>query len=180
MAPPLAFMASPIDRRRFGRRLLTLAGGAALPGLLAGCGRREEAPDVPYTLLDGRPAQLSGLRSRVVLVNFWATSCAPCVQEMPGLVATWRRFRDRGYETLAVAMKHDPPALVARFAEIHALPFDVVIDNTGAIARAFGDVRATPTTVVIDRRGAVAARHEGAPDFARLHRLIDELLAEPA
>lgn len=169
-----------IDRRRFGLRLLALAGGASAASLLAGCGRRDDAPDVGFTLLDGRPARLSSLRNQVVLVNFWATSCATCVQEMPALVDTWRRFHGRGYETLAVAMRHDPPARVARFAEAHALPFGVVIDNTGAVARAFGDVRVTPTTFVIDKRGAVASRHEGAPHLAKLHRLIDALLAEPA
>jgi peroxiredoxin len=138
-------MTTPVDRRVFGQRLMALAGplawSASMPLLLAGCGRRESAPEVGYTLLDGRPAQLSALRNQVVLVNFWATSCATCVQEMPALVATWHQFRGRGYEILAVAMQHDPPALVARFAETKALPFGVVIDNTGAVARAFGDVR---------------------------------------
>lgn len=170
-------------RRQFGRRLVAVAGSlaaaASWPGLVA-CSRRNDAPDVAYTLLDGRPARLSALRNQVVLVNFWATSCATCVQEMPALVDTWRRFRGRGYETLAVAMRHDPPALVARFAETQALPFGVVIDNTGSVARAFGDVRVTPTSFVLDKRGAIVSRHEGAPDFSKLHRLIDELLAEPA
>lgn len=173
-----------LDRRRFGQTLMALAGPlacpVAMPALLAGCGRRELAPEVGYTLLDGRPMQLAALRRRVVLVNFWATSCVTCVQEMPALADTWRRFRGRGFETLAVALRHDPPALVARFAETRALPFGVVIDSTGAVARAFGDVRVTPTTFVIDRRGGIAARLEGAPDFAKLHRLLDDLLAEPA
>lgn len=177
-------MTTPVDRRQFGRTLLALtsplAWSAPVSVFLAACGRRESVPEVGYTLLDGRAAQLSALRNRVVLVNFWATSCATCVQEMPALVETWRRFRGRGYETLAVAMQHDPPALVARFAETKALPFGVVIDNTGAVARAFGDVRITPTTFVLDKRGHVAARYEGAPDFAKLHRLLDDLLAEPA
>jgi peroxiredoxin len=177
-------MTPTVDRRHFGQTLLALAAplawAAPVPLLLAGCGQRESAPEVLYTLLDGRAERLSSLRNRVVLVNFWATSCATCVQEMPALVDTWRRFSERGYDTLAVAMRHDPPALVARFAETTALPFGVVIDNTGAVARAFGDVRVTPTTFVIDKRGRIASRDEGAPDFAKLHRLVDGLLAEPA
>lgn len=177
-------MPLPLDRRRFGRQWLGVTAPLALALLGAGCGRAGQgpvtAPDVAYTLLDGRQARLSDLRGRVVVVNFWATSCAVCVAEMPALVDTWRRYQGRGFETLAVAMAYDPPALVARFAEARALPFGVVIDNTGAVARAFGDVRATPTSFVIDRRGGVAARHEGAPDFAKLHRLLDGLLAAPA
>jgi len=176
-------MTPTVDRRRFGQTLLALAGPlvrlASMPLLAAGCGRREVAPEVGYTLLDGHKTHLSALRGQVVLVNFWATSCATCVQEMPALVDTWRQFRGRGYAMLAVAMQHDPPALVARFAETKALPFGVVLDNTGAVARAFGNVRVTPTTFVIDRRGHIAARYEGAPEFAKLHRLLDDLLAEP-
>jgi len=177
-------MTLPLDRRRFGRALSVLAGPLAWPAAaslaLAGCARREALPTVAYTLLDGRPAQLSQLHGQVVLVNFWATSCAVCVQEMPALVDTWRRYRGRGFETLAVAMQHDPPALVARFAESRALPFGVVIDNTGAVAQAFGNVRATPTTFLLDKRGQVAERIVGAPDFARLHRTLEDLLAETA
>lgn len=173
----------PLHRRRFGRTLLALAGSrawpaAAVPLLVAACARRERAPEVAYTLLDGRPAQLASLRNQVVLVNFWATSCATCVQEMPALVDTWRRLRGRGYETLAVAMQHDPPALVARYAETKALPFGVVIDNTGAIAKAFGDVPGTPTTFLIDKKGAIVKRFVGEPDFAELHALVEQLLAE--
>jgi peroxiredoxin len=174
-----------VDRRQFNRSLFgPLALAAVAPSLLGGCEPGERtaplarAPDIGYTLLDGRPGQLAALRDKVVLVNFWATSCAVCVQEMPHLVDTWRKFSPRGVEMLAVAMRHDPPALVARYAERHALPFGVVIDNTGAIARAFGDVQATPTTFVIDKSGGIAKRLEGAPDFAALHRLVDELLAQ--
>ncbi len=173
-----------MDRRRFGHTLLAVAGSpvlaAALPLLAGGCGRRQTVPQVAYTLLDGRAGHTANLRGKVVLINFWATSCVTCVHEMPTLAATWHRYRPRGYETLAVAMQHDPPALVARFAETRALPFGVVIDNTGAIAQAFGNVRITPTTFVIDKRGAIAIHHVGAPDFSALHAQIDRLLAEPA
>ena len=177
-------MSKPVDRRAFGQRLLACTAALSPPLLATACSRRAAtpavAPEVGYTLLDGRQARLSGTRGRVLLVNFWATSCATCVAEMPALVDTWRRHRERGFETLAVAMQHDPPALVARFAQARALPFGVVIDNTGAVARAFGDVRVTPTTFVVDRRGGIAARYEGAPDFAKLHGLLDALLAAPA
>jgi peroxiredoxin len=159
-----------------GSGALFATGGAAL---LSACGRRDAAPEVPFTLLDGSTGHTAALRGKVSLLNFWATSCAVCVQEMPALAATWRRFHARGFELLAVAMPYDPPALVARYAETRALPFGVVIDNTGAITRAFGHVRVTPTTFVIDKRGAVAWQFVGAPDFARLHERIESLLTEP-
>jgi peroxiredoxin len=138
----------------------------------------EPVPAVSYTLLDGRKSSTESLRGKVVLINFWATSCATCVAEMPQIVATHHKFNQRGYETVAVAMSYDPPALVARFAESRRLPFGVAIDNTGEIAQRFGNVQLTPTSVLIDKRGQIVRRFVGAPDFAALHTLIDKLLAE--
>ena len=141
-------------------------------------GRREPAPDITYTLLDGSTSGTTQLRGKVVLMNFWATTCSVCLHEMPQIVATHEKYRGRGFETVAVAMSYDPPASVIRYAELRRLPFGVAIDNTGVIARRFGDVNATPTTVLIDKRGVIVERYTGEPDFAALQRLIDKLLAE--
>ena len=155
---------------------LASGAGLALP-MLAGCGRAEQAPAVSYTLLDGRKSDLYALRGHVVLVNFWATDCAPCVEEMPAMIANWRRFSPQGFETLAVSMSYDPPALVSNFAQARALPFGVAIDNTGEIARRFGDVAFTPTSVLIDKHGRVVKRWVGKTDFAAVAPLIAELVA---
>jgi peroxiredoxin len=159
-------------------RRTVLATGALLLGGLSGCSGRDPAPSFAYTLLDGTKAHTDGLRGKVVLVNFWATSCVTCVKEMPALMAAHERFKARGYETLAVAMSYDPPAYVANFAETRRLPFGVVIDNTGAIARAFNDTQITPTTFLLDKRGRIVKRYVGEPDFAELDALVVKLLAE--
>ena len=153
---------------------LASALGLALP-MLAGCNRVEQAPVVSYTLLDGRKSELAALQGHVVLVNFWATDCAPCVEEMPALVENWRQFSPQGFETLAVAMQSDPPALVSNFAQARALPFGVVIDNTGEVARRFGDVQFTPTSLLINKRGEIVKRWIGKTDFAAIAPLIAEL-----
>ncbi len=141
-------------------------------------GAKAQAPDVGYTLLNGSTSTTSQLRGKVVLVNFWATSCTTCVAEMPQIVATYEKFKARGYDTLAVAMSYDPPAYVVNFAETRKLPFGVAIDNTGAIAKSFGQVQLTPTSVLINKRGEIVKRYVGAPDFVALHHLVDKLLAE--
>ncbi|MFL6661897.1 MAG: TlpA family protein disulfide reductase [Rhizobacter sp.] len=141
-------------------------------------GRREPAPDITYTLLDGSTSGTAQLRGKVVLMNFWATTCSVCLHEMPQIVATHEKYRGRGLETVAVAMSYDPPANVIRYAQSRRLPFGVAIDNTGVVARRFGNVNATPTTVLIDKRGVIVERYTGEPDFAALQRLIDKLLAE--
>jgi peroxiredoxin len=129
-------------------------------------------------LLDGTQVTTAQLKGKVSLVNFWATSCTTCVAEMPELVSTYNKFKDRGYETLAVAMRYDPPSYVVNFAQSRQLPFKVAIDNTGAVAREWGDVQLTPTTFLVNKRGEIVKRFVGTPDFAELHRLIEKLLAE--
>ncbi len=136
------------------------------------------APASTFVLLDGSQRTTADLRGKVTLVNFWATSCTTCVAEMPELAATHEKYKDRGFQTLAVAMSYDPPAYVVNFTQTRQLPFQVAIDNTGAVAKAWGDVQLTPTTYVVDKRGEIVKRYVGAPDFAELHKLIEKLLAQ--
>lgn len=159
---------------------MLLASSATALLWVAGCQGRSPAPDVSYTLLDGTRSSTAALRGSVVLLNFWATTCAVCVRKMPMLAATHQKYRPRGLQTLAVAMQYDPPAAVSHFAETRALPFAVVIDNLGAMARGFGDVKATPTSLLLDRRGAIAHRWEGTVEPDTLHARIERLLAEAA
>lgn len=136
------------------------------------------APESTFVLLDGSKKSTADLKGKVTLVNFWATSCTTCVAEMPELSATYEKYRNRGFDTLAVAMSYDPPSYVVNFAETRKLPFAVAIDNTGAVAKAWGDVRLTPTTYLVNKRGEIVKRYVGTPDFAELHRLIETLLAQ--
>ncbi|WP_431274384.1 TlpA disulfide reductase family protein [Variovorax ureilyticus] len=136
------------------------------------------APASTFVLLDGTKKSTEDLKGKVTLVNFWATSCVTCVAEMPQVIATYDKYKDRGYDTLAVAMSYDPPAYVVNYAETRKLPFKVAIDNTGAVAQAWGDVKLTPTTYVVNKRGEIVKRYVGEPDFAELHKLIEKLLAE--
>ena len=158
------------------RRLIPAA-LLACAAALSGCAR-EQAPAVDYVLLNGQKASSHDWNGKVMLVNFWATSCATCVGEMPRIIATYDKFKGRGFDTLAVAMSYDPPAFVAKYAETRQLPFGVAIDNTGTVANAFGQVQMTPTTFLINKRGEIVKRFVGEPDFAALHGLIEQLLAE--
>ena len=156
--------------------VLAIGAGAYLSP--RGADVRTTAPSVGYTLLDGTKSSTDQLRGKVVLVNFWATSCAVCVHEMPRVVAMHEKFKARGYETLSVAMSYDPPAHVVNYAQTRRLPFSVAIDNTGSIARGFDNVKGTPTSFLINKRGEIVKRLVGEPDFAALDRLVETLLAE--
>jgi peroxiredoxin len=168
--------ALPLPPQDPARRRLSLALGLAAGAVLMGCNAARPVPAVAYTLLDGSAAHTASWQGKVMLVNFWATTCALCVQEMPGIVALHHKFSARGYDTLAVAMRHDPPSRVLQFAAAHDLPFGVAIDNTGVIARHFDDVQLTPTTFLVDRRGMIVERLLGVPDFAALEARIALLL----
>ncbi len=136
------------------------------------------APLVTFTSLQGEKITTTGLRGKVVLVNFWATDCATCIKEMPDIVATYNKYRGQGFETIAVAMKHDPPNYVLNYTEKNKLPFKVALDPMGELAKAFGEVKLTPTTFIIDRQGKLVMRILGEPDFAKLHALLEEKLQE--
>ena len=134
------------------------------------------APQVTFVSLKGE--SVPPAPGKVMLVNFWATDCPVCVREMPDLVQTYEKYRGRGLEVVAVAMRHDPPNYVIRYAEANRLPFKVALDSLGEHAKAFGGVRLTPTTFVIDRRGNIAERIVGRADFGKLNALIEKKLEE--
>jgi peroxiredoxin len=136
------------------------------------------APDVRFTDLNGQSISTADLRGKVVLVNFWATSCVTCVHEMPQIVETYNKYRALGFETIAVAMSYDPPNYVLHYAEKNALPFKVALDTKGDLAKSFGDIRLTPTTFIIDKRGQVVKQYLGQPNFAQLHALLEAKLKE--
>jgi len=139
-------------------------------------GGNEQAPQVAFSSLAGQASSMEQLRGKVVLVNFWATSCSGCIKEMPQLVSTHHKYASQGYETVAVAMSYDPPDYVREYASAHKLPFFVTLDSTGGVAKAFGEIRLTPTSVLIDKNGNVVKRYLGEPDFNELHAQIEKLL----
>ncbi|KAF1046146.1 MAG: Thiol-disulfide oxidoreductase ResA [Herbaspirillum frisingense] len=135
------------------------------------------APDVTFTKLDGERVALKDLRGKVVMVNFWATSCTTCVGEMPQMIETYNKFKDKGLDFVAVAMSYDPPNYVLNYTETRKLPFKVALDPQDSLAKAFGDVKLTPTTFVIGKDGNIIKRYVGEPQFAELHQLLEKALA---
>jgi peroxiredoxin len=138
------------------------------------------APPVLFTTVQGELIMPRDLYGKVVLINFWSTSCEVCMHEMPKLVDTFRKYRPLGLETVAVAMSYDRPDFVLRYAEDRGLPFKVALDVQGDAASQYGNVQATPTTFVIDKHGNILKRYVGEPDFAELGRILEKALAESA
>lgn len=138
---------------------------------------KASAPNVAFTDLTGKKVTMSDLRGKVVMVNFWATSCVTCIKEMPAFIETYNKYNEKGLDFIAVAMSYDPPNYVLNYAKTRQLPFRVTLDTQGELAKAFGDVQLTPTTFVIDKRGNIIKRYIGEPELAELYKLLEDALA---
>ncbi len=149
---------------------------ALLGGLVLTLTQKPAAPQISLNTLDGKQVALESLRGKVVLVNFWATSCPGCVKEMPQIAETWRKYHKRGLEVVAVAMSYDPPEYVRNYTRQNALPFTVVLDADGKAAQAFNQVKLTPTTFIIGKDGHILQQTLGELDFVKLHALLDQQL----
>lgn len=156
------------------RRILT----PLLLIVLVGCAAGDRAPDVPFTTLDGKQMSFGQLHGKVVLVNFWATSCPGCIAEMPKLTKLQQSFSGRGYQTVAVAMSYDPVEYVRNYTHQAKLPFLVTSDGDGKIAQAFGGIMATPTSFLLDKEGRIVRRYVGEPDGKEIASEIDARLRE--
>lgn len=139
---------------------------------------REPAPELTLKMLTGEQYALRDFQNGPVMVVFWATSCATCVSEMPDIVALHNTFARDGLTILGVAMSYDPVDRVAALVERRDLPYRIVLDHNGEIARRFNEVRVTPTTVLIDADGGIVWQRIGLLDFTRVERDIRRLLSD--
>jgi peroxiredoxin len=140
----------------------------------------KHVPDATFTLLSGQKVSTGELKGKVYLVNFWATSCETCMQEMPQMISTYNQFKKDGLEFVAVAMNYDNQSYVENYAKSRSLPFQVAFDKTGTASKEFGNVQLTPTTFLVDRDGKILKRYVGEPSFAELHQLISQALSTQA
>ena len=144
--------------------------GAAGQATIVGAGHAQvgrAAPDFTTPSLNGGTVRLSGLRGKVVLINFWATWCTACQAEMPAIEQVWDRYRGRGLEVVAVDFREGNKAAMQRFLKQVGAKFTAALDPDGKIADAYGVTFGLPTTVFLDRDGTVRVIHLGqmAPDF---------------
>lgn len=130
--------------------------------------------------LDGRDASIAATGGDVVVVNFWATWCRPCLKELPALQRLHEEIRPRGGRVLAVSIDADRRN-VERFARNHSLVLPMAHDGPAGLARSL-DLKAVPLTVVLDRSGAVAhvSTRSDEAGVAETRAAVLRLLARPA
>ncbi|MDR2793741.1 MAG: TlpA family protein disulfide reductase [Treponema sp.] len=121
------------------------------------------APDFSASRLNGTQVRLGSLMGKVIFLNFWATWCPPCREEMPSMEALYQRFRNRDIEFLAVDIQENRNR-VSAFMEQFGLTFPALMDVTGRISTQYG-IRSIPTTFIIDRNGNIIASVIGGRDW---------------
>ena len=124
------------------------------------------APNIVFETSDGIEKSLSEFRGWGMVVNFWATWCAPCVAEMPALAALSRSLAPHDIAVMPLSSDRGGAAVVRRFYETQKLSgLPILLDPKGAAGRQF-DLRGIPATVVIDKKGQLRARLDGAADWS--------------
>ncbi len=153
----------------------TLAPTAAGPGAAAKArapGRL--APDFTRTDLSGSTLSLSHYRGKIVLLNFWATWCAPCLEEIPKFSLWQQTYGANGLQVLGVSMDDDS-APVKRTLRKYGIVYPVVMGDA-PLGELYGGVLGLPQSYLIDASGRIVARYEGEPDLNQMESRIRELL----
>ena len=134
------------------------------------------APDFELELLGGSRFRLAQSKGKVVILDFWATWCGPCLQAMPQVERVADEFRDRGVQLIAVNLQEEPKQ-ISSMLERHKLQPTVALDRDGAVAEKYA-ANAIPQTVIIDRDGTVARLYVGGgPHLGdQLRDALDALL----
>ncbi|GGP25774.1 TlpA family protein disulfide reductase [Silvimonas amylolytica] len=137
---------------------------------------RKPAPQVSYTTLQGQTGSTASLKGNVVLVNFWATTCPGCVEEMGNLAKLQDQYGKQGYKTLSVAMDYDPAVYINNFVKQQRMPFIIVHDISGSVARSFDNVELTPTSFLIDKNGNIVKKYVGSINEQDVEKEIRKLM----
>ncbi len=137
-------------------------------------------PDITLNDLHGKQHSLSALKGKVVMINFWATYCTPCIKEMPSIQRLNDRLKDKPFQILGIDMAEDPAAITAFMTRLKIdVSFPILLDTEGAVAEAW-KVSAIPATFIIDPRGNLRYVHYGAIEWdnSEIIRTITGLLPQ--
>ncbi|MGB1250503.1 MAG: TlpA family protein disulfide reductase [Candidatus Promineifilaceae bacterium] len=138
----------------------------------------EAAPDFTLSDADGKPVTLSEFQGQPVMVNFWATWCAPCEVEMPELQAMHEKYQDDGFVILALNQDESAESVATYFNDRN-LTFTALLDTNSVVTASYGAFGTLPSSYFIDRDGVITDRHIGLVSSEQLETYLAEILSMP-
>jgi cytochrome c biogenesis protein CcmG/thiol:disulfide interchange protein DsbE len=169
--------------KRIDRIMAALFTAIVVLFLCVGCADEKEsdaalngqAPDFTLKDLQGKKVQLKNMRGKVVLINFFATWCAPCRQEIPDFIRLYQQYRERGFEIIGIGLDMEGETVLRPFSEQLRVPYPVVV-GTRKVVVDYGNITGVPTSFFIDRDGKIADRFIGMRPRKVLEKNIIDLL----
>jgi peroxiredoxin len=163
--------------------LLALAVSTALT-VLPACGpapkKADSKPAPPFDLPDlaGGRTSLASLKGKVLVVDFWATWCGPCIKEIPEYAAFYRKNQPRGIEVIGIVMDSGSAQEISDFVREYRIPYRQLVGDE-KIGEEWGVNQGFPTTFVVDRNGVIRTKMLGSPPtkFEKLQEVVDAALA---
>jgi peroxiredoxin len=137
--------------------------------------QNQPAPNFDLRSLSGNRVRLSDYFGKVVVINFWATWCAPCRAEIPAFVRLREQYHDRGLEIIGVSLDEESGDAVSDFARQFHISYPVAIAALDDV-EAYGPINQIPTTLIVDRQGRIDSRHLGMMSFDEIESAIKPLL----
>jgi len=154
------------------RGILLVIGSWSLVIVLLGCGGKEAvkgtkggkelslAPEFVLADLDGKEVKLSDFKKKVVILDFWATWCVPCKQEIPDFIELYDRYREKGFEIVGISLDRGGPEVVRSFAVDYGISYTLLMDD-GKVQKEYGPIEYIPTTFVLDKEHRIYKKYVG-------------------
>jgi thiol-disulfide isomerase/thioredoxin len=161
-------------------KMVSLVAGLFGVAILAGCStppsKTSDVPQFSFTSLEGKTVAMKDLGNKVLIVDFWATWCGPCREEIPHLNELYSELKSKGLEIVGISMDTDGTDGVKDFVREFRIQYPIVMGDE-KVAESFGGIIGLPTTFIIDRDGKIAKKYIGLPPADDMTKRVKDLVA---
>ncbi|MCK5916063.1 MAG: redoxin domain-containing protein [Deltaproteobacteria bacterium] len=168
-------------------RLTAICLAVFILSILTGCGDGQKkakvqkiVPDFSLTSLEGTPITRESLKGKVVILDFWATWCAPCRAAIPHLVTLYEEYKEQGLEVIGVSLDQGGRSEVVDFVKRNQVPYPIAIGTNNPITKDLGNITSLPTMILLSKKSSIEFKVVGfnAEIGKKLESKIKELLAQ--